>query len=271
MRTPWGSPFPIPITHSHSQSARWSPHPPPRPAAPTSCAVRPPAADSGAAPGAAPAGDPRPRLSSAPGPAPLAAHKPRPASPGALALRSGGNGQGGASRAAEAKAGTRLLPGPAGSSHHGSRRDRGGSGGGGSGRVEAAARGADPAVLCAQRAAPERRPQPGAARSVSPVLRGGGGGEDARLRGRAWGQRRISGDSSAQSNLAGVQAPLPLSRSPRLGGRWTGPSGLYLRPRVGKGRGVRGRVPARGIGEGVDSWPGVLERPASRIPRGVAG
>lgn len=92
----------------------------------------------------------------------------------------------------------------------------------------------------------------------APAARGGalglacaprlGGGGDARLRGRAWGRRRISGDSSAQSSLAGVQALLPLSRAPRPGARWTGPLGLYLRPGVGKGRGVRGRVPARGMG-----------------------
>lgn len=36
-----------------------------------------------------------------------------------------------------------------------------------------------------------------------------------RLRGRTWGQRRISGDSSAQSSLSGVQAFLPLCSAPR--------------------------------------------------------
>ena len=46
-----------------------------------------------------------------------------------------------------------------------------------------------------------------------------------RLRGRVWGRRRISGDSSAQSSLAGVQALLPLCSAPCPGGRRTGALG----------------------------------------------
>lgn len=132
-----------------------------------------PAAGSGTAAGPqGPARAPRPRPALGPAPSSRTDPAPRPRRPG---LRSGGNGQGGASASAEAKAGTLLLPGPAGSSHPGSRRDRGGSGGGGGGgRAGAAARGAYPAVLCAQRAAPEGRRQPRAARSVSPALPGAG-------------------------------------------------------------------------------------------------
>lgn len=107
----------------------------------------------------------------------------------------------------------------------------------------------------------------GGALGLARAPRSGGGG-DSRLRGRAWGRRRISGDSSAQSSLAGVQALLPLSRAPRPGGRWTGPLGLYLRPRVGKGRGVRGRVPARGMGAG--GWIPGLGCWSDRLPRFLA-
>lgn len=114
-----------------------------------------------------------PRLSPRPWFHPPPACRPRPLlrSSGS---RCGGNGQGGASGAAPAKAGTLLLPAPAGSSHSGSRRHRGGSGGGGGGggRERTAVRGADPAVLRARRAARERCPRPGAARTLSHALRG---------------------------------------------------------------------------------------------------
>lgn len=146
---------------------------------PTSCAVRClwlVLAQRGATtgwvqdPGSTPPPDPPP---DSPRDCPSCGTLTPPPSPCRPGLRSGGNGQGGASSAAKAKAGTPLLPGPSGSSHPGSRRDRGGSGGGG-GRAGAAARGADPAVLGARRAARERRRQPGTARTVSPALGGGG-------------------------------------------------------------------------------------------------
>lgn len=160
--------FPMLITHSRRSEE------------PTSCAVRClwlVLAQRGATtgwvqdPGSSPPPDPPP---DSPRDCPSCGTLTPPPSPCRPGLRSGGNGQGGASSAAKAKAGTPLLPGPSGSSHPGSRRDRGGSGGGGGGRAGAAARGADPAVLGARRAARERRRQPGTARTVSPALGGGG-------------------------------------------------------------------------------------------------
>lgn len=108
-----------------------------------------------------PAVKPKPRPGAR---APPGTHRPRLSQ--LPSLRSGGHNRGGASP------GTLPLPGPAGSSHSGSRRDRGGSGDGGA----AAAGGAAPACLCR----PGQRPPAGQRGEVgtrgSACAPGAGGG-----------------------------------------------------------------------------------------------
>lgn len=92
-----------------------------------------------------------------------------------------------------------------------------------------------------------------------------------RLRGRAWERRWISGDSYAQSSLAGVQALL-LCSAPRPGGRWTDALGADTSPRLEAGCGVESPVWGRGIlrlgycGDGVLQFVVVLRVSPNPLP-----
>lgn len=243
----------MPILESYhrltpSQSSHFSPAPSPRPVEPTSRA--PGRLQRAPAPGRRPrARTARPVSAPGPAPPPPPPRRPGPApSPGAPACAAAEMARAGrAPRRRRRRGPSSSLgpPAPPTPGHAVTGAEAAAAAAAAERRLRLAARN----LLSCARGARLRRGAPSPRRRAPSRRRSEVGGR--RILGRAWGRRRISGDSSAQSSLAGVQAlPLPLCSAPRPGGRWT------------RARGLRPRSPAwkRGAGWGSPSAEGGLLR-----------